>query len=185
MERSAGQSNGSEKKCIGLIQYSITFIDLLHSAILHRMFLLLNSAVLVTGATGYLAINCVQLLLNDGYNVRGTVRDLNNKHKIDPLLTMNNSQNLQLLRADLTDEHAWCDAIKGCDYVLHIASPCDTITDCSVVDIAVSGTLNVLNAIYKYHNDSVKKIVVTSSCSTVNLEFFFTSVSFIPSVLIA
>ena len=39
--------------------------------------------VLVTGATGYIAMHIVQQLLDTGeYQVRGTIRDLKNKTKV-------------------------------------------------------------------------------------------------------
>jgi len=40
-----------------------------------------NKPILVTGATGFVASNCIKLLLQRGYMVRGTVRSLANKEK--------------------------------------------------------------------------------------------------------
>lgn len=57
-------------------------------------------------------------------------------------------------------------AVKGCDYVLHIASPCQTVVDDSVISTAVDGTLNVLRAAAKC--DTVKKVVLTSSTGAIN-----------------
>lgn len=61
---------------------------------------------MVTGASGYLAIHCVQYLLRTGYLVRGTVRDLNCDEKIGPLKLLTNSDNLELYQADLADDVA-------------------------------------------------------------------------------
>ncbi|KAK6045514.1 3-beta hydroxysteroid dehydrogenase/isomerase family protein, partial [Cooperia oncophora] len=57
-------------------------------------------------------------------------------------------------------------AVSDCDYVLHIASPFPIVSDPSCVDIAVTGTLNVLRAVSK--EPSVKKVVLTSSCAAVH-----------------
>ncbi|VDO20638.1 unnamed protein product [Heligmosomoides polygyrus] len=56
--------------------------------------------------------------------------------------------------------------ISGCDYVLHIASPFPIAASASCVDVAVTGTLNVLRAAST--EPSVKKVVLTSSCAAVN-----------------
>uniref|UniRef100_F1L9G1 Dihydroflavonol-4-reductase n=1 Tax=Ascaris suum TaxID=6253 RepID=F1L9G1_ASCSU len=122
--------------------------------------------VLVTGAAGYLAIHCIEQLLKEGYTVRGTVRDANNLSKVQPLMDLIGAERLQLIDADLLDEDIWPIAVKGCDYVLHIASPCQTVVDDSVISTAVDGTLNVLRAAAKC--DTVKKVVLTSSTGAIN-----------------
>ena len=60
----------------------------------------------MTGASGFVATHVVQQLLNDGYQVRGTVRSLANSAKVEPLEQLNqkfrNSRNsLELIEADL------------------------------------------------------------------------------------
>ena len=62
--------------------------------------------VTITGVTGYLGSYCCLLFLQDGgYRVRGTVRNKNNKEKIDPLkLAFGDLFNqLELVEADLLD----------------------------------------------------------------------------------
>lgn len=44
-----------------------------------------DQLVLVTGASGYLATNVIYYLLQYGYKVRGTVRDLRNLNKVEPI----------------------------------------------------------------------------------------------------
>lgn len=65
--------------------------------------------VLVTGASGYLASHVVQQLLQDGYQVRGTVRSLTNPLKVDPLKKLGEEaeNRLELVEADLTNEECW------------------------------------------------------------------------------
>ena len=38
--------------------------------------------VLVTGASGYIALHCILELLNNGYEVKGSLRDLNRESEI-------------------------------------------------------------------------------------------------------
>jgi nucleoside-diphosphate-sugar epimerase len=81
--------------------------------------------VLVTGASGYLAAHIVKQLLEQGYRVRGTVRSLKDEKKVAPLrnLVENPKHPLELCEANLLDENSWIDAVKGCTFVIHTASP--------------------------------------------------------------
>lgn len=63
--------------------------------------------VLVTGASGYIALHCVQQSLAAGYRTRGTVRSLRNKEKIEPLRQLPNQHLLELVEADLERPEDW------------------------------------------------------------------------------
>lgn len=56
--------------------------------------------------------------------------------------------------------------IQDCEYILHVASPWPIVADESTIQVAVDGTMNVLKAATQCQ--SVKKIVLTSSCAAVN-----------------
>lgn len=60
------------------------------------MALLADTTVLVSGASGYIGAHVVKTLLDRGYNVRGTVRSMSNKSKIEYLQV---SQSVWLQRA--------------------------------------------------------------------------------------
>ena len=38
--------------------------------------------VLVTGATGFIALHCIKQLLDQGYQVKGTVRSITKKNEV-------------------------------------------------------------------------------------------------------
>ena len=66
--------------------------------------------VLVTGASGYLAIHVVKQLLEAGeYIVRGTVRNLANEQKVKPLrnLCPGAAHKLELVEGELTNKECW------------------------------------------------------------------------------
>lgn len=65
--------------------------------------------VLVTGAGGYIGAHIVKLLLDNGYQVRGTVRNVKDEKKVGPLkrLSTSDDRNLQLVEADLMKPETW------------------------------------------------------------------------------
>jgi nucleoside-diphosphate-sugar epimerase len=126
--------------------------------------------VLVTGASGFIAGHCVRELLEHGYKVRGTVRSLakpaGTAHLRDMAERLGGS--LELVEADLTRDDGWKDAVAGCTYVLHVASPFPPEVPKNEMDLirpAVEGTKRVLSACAA--SGSVKRVVLTSSVAAV------------------
>src|SRR5213082_2422696 len=85
----------------------------------------MSEKVLVTGGTGYLGGWCVADLLQRGYSVRTTVRDLAREADVREVVAtqVEADDRLQVVAADLGADAGWADAAAGCDYVLHVASP--------------------------------------------------------------
>ena len=81
--------------------------------------------VLVTGATGFIGLHCIDQLLNQGYAVNGSLRSPKRKDEIFNALKNKNTptENLNLFIFNLTEDDGWDEGMKGCDYLLHIASP--------------------------------------------------------------
>jgi dihydroflavonol-4-reductase len=125
--------------------------------------------VLVTGASGFIASHIVQQLLEGGYRVRGTVRDPEKTRREGVLIGMPGAnERLELAEADLLTPDAFDDAVGGCEYVIHTASPyvidvADPQRD--LVDPAVKGTISVLQSCLK--SDAVKRVVLTSSVAAI------------------
>lgn len=123
--------------------------------------------VLVTGASGYLGSWIVRYLLEAGHTVHGTVRDpgkpsgLQHLHK----LAADHPDQLKLFKADLLDEGSFDDAMRGCELVMHTASPFlltgFTDAEAALVRPALEGTRNVLQSVNR--TESVKRVVLTSS----------------------
>ncbi|GLJ49835.1 hypothetical protein SUGI_1058910 [Cryptomeria japonica] len=125
--------------------------------------------VCVTGASGFIASWLVKLLLDRGYVVRATVRDLGNPDKTKHLSELEGaSERLQLVKADLLDVGSFDAAVDSCEGVFHTASPFyHAVKDpqAELLDPAVKGTINVLEACAK--TPSVKRVVITSSMAAV------------------
>jgi len=125
--------------------------------------------VLVTGATGFIGLHCIQQLLDQGYQVKGTVRSLSKKNEVIDSMKENSlhPENLTIVYADLLKDEGWNEAVEGCRYVLHVASPF-VLEEPEHEDIlirpAVEGTLRVLNAC---KDNRVEKVVLTSSFAAI------------------
>uniref|UniRef100_A0A0M3HKC9 NAD(P)-bd_dom domain-containing protein n=1 Tax=Ascaris lumbricoides TaxID=6252 RepID=A0A0M3HKC9_ASCLU len=66
---------------------------------------------LITGASGFLGIHCTQQLLREGYKVRGTIRDIRNQLKIEPLRKLEGGEKLELIEADLENDKGWTELV--------------------------------------------------------------------------
>ncbi|KAM0948815.1 putative cinnamyl-alcohol dehydrogenase [Dioscorea sansibarensis] len=128
-----------------------------------------GKVVCVTGASGYIASWLVKLLLDRGYTVKATVRDLGDPKKTEHLCALDGaSERLQLFKANLLEEGSFDAAVDGCECVFHTASPFYYATvdsQAELIDPAVKGTLNVLGSCAKI--SSIKRVVVTSSVAAV------------------
>src|SRR5882672_10165563 len=109
--------------------------------------------VLVTGGSGYLGGWCVVELLRRGYRVRTTVRDLGREAEVCAAVgtQVDAGDRLTVSAADLLPEAGWADAVSGCDYVLHVASPFPPVQPKDPDELIVparEGTLRVLRAAF-------------------------------------
>ncbi len=125
--------------------------------------------VLVTGATGFIGLHCVKQLLDDGHSVRGTVRSSARRGEVIGALKKadTNTDGLEIVEADLLADAGWAQAVAGCDYVLHVASPFVTTVpkdENELIRPAVEGTMRVLKAAAAA---GVKKTVLTSSVAAI------------------
>lgn len=129
-----------------------------------------SETVLVTGGTGFVGSHCVLQLLQGGYRVRTTLRSMGRKGEvIDMLKTggVTSFDRLTFIETDLMKDDNWDEAVKGCTYVLHVASPIFSTLpkdDNEMIRPAVDGTLRVLKAA---RNAGVKRVVVTSNFGAV------------------
>jgi nucleoside-diphosphate-sugar epimerase len=129
-----------------------------------------GALALVTGASGYIAGHCVRELLEHGYRVRGTVRSLADPRKTEHLerLATQTGGSLELVEADLSADRGWREAVAGCTYVLHVASPFPAAVpkdEMELIRPAVDGTKRVLEACAVA--GTVKRVVMTSSVAAV------------------
>ncbi len=128
-----------------------------------------KSTVLVTGASGFVAIHCIIQLLEEGYTVRGTLRSMGREKELRKTITkfVNRNDQLTFVQTDLLDDAGWDQAVQGCEYVLHIASPFplgEPRHEDDLIIPAREGTLRVLRAAAR---KGVKRVVLTSSVAAI------------------
>lgn len=129
-----------------------------------------NKTVLVTGATGFVGVHTILQLMQKGYQVKTTLRSLSKKENVINALKeggISDFENLEFFETDLTDDKGWDEAVKDCEYVLHIASPFpvqEPKDENELIIPARDGALRVLKAA---KNAGVKRVVLTSSFAAV------------------
>ncbi|XP_073129256.1 phenylacetaldehyde reductase-like [Henckelia pumila] len=128
-----------------------------------------GKVVCVTGASGYIASWLVKLLLQRGYTVKATVRNLSDPNKVAHLKELEGAEErLHLFEANLIEDGSFDSVVRGCEGVFHTASPVlFEVTDpqAQLIEPAVNGTLNVLISCSK--EPSVRRVVLTSSIAAV------------------
>lgn len=127
--------------------------------------------VLVTGGSGFVGSHCLLALLDAGYDVRTTVRSLGRETAVRDMLRLGGAEpggRLRFLEADLERDAGWREAVTGCDFVLHVASPFPAGNPANEDDLvrpAREGTLRVLRAA---RDAGVRRVVLTSSFAAVS-----------------
>ncbi|CUM67052.1 uncharacterized protein PRCAT00004741001 [Priceomyces carsonii] len=134
----------------------------------------MSQTVLVTGGTGYVGSHCILQLLENGFTVRTTVRNEDKGEALvkalDKIVSKSDNKSpnkLTIFRANLDLDEGWNDAISGCTFVLHVASPFSDVATLSkeiAIETAKNGALRVLKLAHKH---KVKRVVLTSSAGTV------------------
>lgn len=125
-----------------------------------------GETVLVTGGSGFVGIHAILQLLQAGYWVRTTVRSPKREADVRAMLGaagLASGPALSFVIADLTSDANWPEAVSGCDYVLHVASPFSLSAPAHEDDMIVparEGTLRVLRAAW---DAGVRRVVLTSS----------------------
>jgi nucleoside-diphosphate-sugar epimerase len=131
------------------------------------MIVLMNEElVLVTGGSGFVGAHCIDQLLRAGYRVRTTVRSLTREAGVRAMLNVAGTPRqdaLTFIAADLSADAGWAEAVQGCRFVLHVASPFPGNApkhEDELIVPAREGTLRVLRAA---RDAGVERVVVTSS----------------------
>jgi nucleoside-diphosphate-sugar epimerase len=129
-----------------------------------------GETVLVTGGSGYIGGWCIAGLLQQGYVVRTTLRDLSKEAAVRASLAKvtDPGNRLSFHAANLTADAGWDAAAEGCDFVLHVASPLGVADPKDPNDLIVPAREGAKRAVGAAIKAGVKRVVLTSSVAATN-----------------
>jgi dihydroflavonol-4-reductase len=126
--------------------------------------------VLVTGGSGFIAVHCILQLLQAGYRVRATLRSLGRAAEVTAMLReggMEAGERLSFIQADLSSDAHWDEAVNGCTYVLHIASPTPKLNFKHEDEMIIPAREGVLRVLRAAKEAGIKRIVLTSAIGAI------------------
>lgn len=134
----------------------------------------MSKTVLLTGASGYIGKHIALQLLEAGYMVRATVRNIERSAEVADAVRahLTNADavdsRLTFVALDLSSDAGWSDAMAGVDVLMHTASPFPLEQPKNEDDLirpAVDGTLRALRAAYAA---GIKRVILTSSTAAIS-----------------
>ena len=134
-----------------------------------------NELVLVTGGSGFIGAHCILQLLNAGYQVRTTLRSLQREPEVRAMLQhggisepdLLSPDRLSFIAADLESDTAWPEAVAGCQYVLHVASPFPATVPKHEDELIIPAREGALRVLRASRDAGVKRVVLTSSFAAI------------------
>jgi len=128
------------------------------------------SKVLVTGGSGFIGSHCILQLLAAGHQVRTTVRDLKREAGVRALLKQGGAEpgdRLKFHAADLMGDEGWSEAVSGCEFVLHVASPFPSTVPKDENELIIPAREGALRVLRASRDAGVRRVVMTSSFAAI------------------
>ena len=127
------------------------------------------SLVLVTGGSGFIAQHCILQLLAAGHDVRTTLRTTAREAEVRSLLKRAGADDsrLSFAAADLVRDAGWPEAVAGCDFVLHVASPFPPSVPKHEDELIIPAREGALRVLRAARAAGVWRVVLTSSFAAV------------------
>jgi nucleoside-diphosphate-sugar epimerase len=128
------------------------------------------STLLVTGGTGFIAGHTILQALGENHRVRTTIRSLKREADVRAMLKQGGSEpgdRLSFFAADLEYDAGWAEAVAGCDYVLHVASPFPPNIPRHEDELIIPAREGALRVLRAARDAGVKRVVLTSSFAAI------------------
>src|SRR5581483_4525987 len=124
------------------------------------------STVLVTGGSVFIGSYCILQLLAAGHQVRTTIRNLKREGDVRAMLKEGGAESgdrLSFFAADLENDAGWPEAVRGCEYVLHVAAPFPATVPKDQNGLSVPAREGALRVLRASRAGGVNPVVLTSS----------------------
>ena len=122
--------------------------------------------VFVSGGSGYIAGFLIRQLVEEGWMVHTSIRDLGKEAAVRKVLAVDDSH-LRFFAADLTSDAGWAEAMAGCSHVAHVASPLPSNAPKNADELIVPARDGALRALKAAKAAGVKRFVMTSSMAAI------------------
>jgi nucleoside-diphosphate-sugar epimerase len=126
--------------------------------------------VLVTGGSGFIGSHCILQLLAAGHAVRTTVRSAKREGDVRALMKAGGAEpgdRLSFATANLEQDAGWAEAVAGCEYVLHVASPFPPSIPKDENELIVPAREGALRVLRASRDAGAKRVVLTSSFAAI------------------
>ena len=126
----------------------------------------MTGTVFVSGGSGYIAGFLIRQLIDAGWMVHTSIRDLAKEGAVRVSLAVDNSK-LKFFAADLMSDAGWAEAMAGCSHVAHVASPLPTDAPKHEDELIVPARDGALRALKAAKAAGIKRFVMTSSMAAI------------------
>jgi len=126
----------------------------------------MTGTALVTGGSGYIAGFLIRQLIENGWTVHTTVRNLKREPEVRGWLNVDNDR-LKFFAADLERDAGWAESIAGCSHVAHVASPFPLGVPKHADELVVPAREGALRALRFARAAGIKRFVLTSSMAAI------------------
>ena len=125
--------------------------------------------VLVSGISGFLGLHTAVGLLERGYQVLGTVRNLDRVPELKSILESKGADlgDIDFDGADLLDNEIWFGLARQVDLILHVASPFPREMPRDPQELIVPARDGVLNVMRAAAAAGVRRVVLVSSTGSI------------------
>ena len=126
--------------------------------------------VLVTGGSGFIGAHCILRLLGAGYRVRTTLRSPAREAEVRSMLKSGGAEpkgGLAFAAADLMSDEGWREALAGCDFALHVASPFPLKAPRDEDELIIPAREGALRVLRAARDAGVRRVVLTSSFAAI------------------
>ncbi|RJT21083.1 aldehyde reductase [Chakrabartia godavariana] len=126
----------------------------------------MSGQVFVSGGSGYIAGFLIRQLIEEGWMVHTSIRNLAREADVRGWLNVDNGK-LKFFAADLMSDDGWAEAMAGCTHVAHVASPIPSNAPKHEDELIVPAREGALRALRFAKEAGIKRFVMTSSVTAI------------------